>query len=197
MQTKNNKIGQVKFRAGILGMAAAQCVVVTHCLRCDGCLDIDHLRHHLSEFDSKSTLGKTPITGASGVPGSGDVAQFTNSAVPNSNKVSLDFADNSGAIATGAIVDTISGTGAVNSSGTALTLSGLTAGTLTLNGATVTVPVPSGTQTAGSSTETYTNTILANTDTSILNKSLTLDNKVNIGLVNGTNNILSYVRCRW
>ena len=117
---------------------------------------------------------------------------FTNasggvSTLPNGNKADLDFAD--GSISVGAITDIIPAT----ISSPNLTLSGLTKGTLTLNGATVTVPVPSGTQTTGSTTETFSNTILSSTANSIVNKSLTLDANVNIALTNATNNILDYV----
>ncbi len=125
------------------------------------------------------------------VPGTGDVAQFTNasggvSALPKNNTVTLDFGD--GTITTGAITDVIPAT----ISNPALTFTAPTAGTLTLNGATVTTAVPSGTQTAGSTSETFNNVILANTDNAIVNKNFNLSTGINIALPNATNNILNY-----
>ena len=179
--------GRSSFRLGVLSMAAASAL-------------LGQSTRAATDMWTSTASGTTGTTSANqlwlnannwsaGIPGSGDIAQFnTNtsmgvSTIPNNNTVDMDFADStSNNISAGAITDNISTTVSKPN----LTFSGLTAGTLVLSGATVTVPIVGG-------TETYANTILSSTDSSTSStatKNLTLDSKVNIALVNGTNNIL-------
>jgi autotransporter-associated beta strand protein len=188
MQVKNKNVGRVKFRAGILGMAAASALM-------------GRSVHAGTDIWTSTATGTSGTTSANqlwnnannwsplAIPGSTDVTQFNTSAIPHSNTAEFDFTD--GAISTGAITDTITAT---NGSASALTLTGVTAGTITLNAASVTATVPSGTQVLGSTSETFPNVIIANTDNSILNKTLTFGANTNIALgnSNGSNTILDY-----
>ena len=189
MVNNKNKIGRSTFQFAALSLAAASALAAS---KVNAAVDLWTSTAAGTTYPSTTpnNIWLNPLNWANGVPGANDVAQFTNasggvSTLPNSNKVILDFAD--GSISTGAITDIIPAT----ISSPSLTFTNSSAGTLYLNGATVTVPVPSGTQTIGSTTETFPNTILSSTDNAIVNKNLTLN--TNIGLNGTTNNILNYV----